>query len=1123
MDKRTKLILGIVLGAIILFSGALFCLAKYGVIHIKYLADPLYGRVEITLDPSNTGGGINLYQNGNSVSAAGSFSSNVYTIPSLAYGSYTYKFGMPGPNGQPCIGPIANLSHYSSSTAITYTKFTCDGNGGGETQLYWILNGTVKSAGVAVSGATVSVGGKTATTSTTGTYTISQIPIPMINGINDVNSLKNQTISVSKTGYTSLSPKVSDIFPGISSSTQFSTTSPHNYNPSLTANGGGGDNPPVFDQTKFSLLGTITDKNGNLIDGVTVTVSCINSDQVPGVACGSTTSWSGTSADDYQTYYSGLPANKKFNYEVEDIDKFKDYTSFPRLRVTYSKTGYFWDQDGDGKDNDSTSIVFLTKPNTSYLVAPNIQKNLQFKDAKMLQRQYFTITGKIYRTLGGIAPAGNVKVALSVVEEPALIYTTTSKNNLYWPSGFPQGSQIGNYAFDNIPWNSDYTYEVKFESMDPSLKYLDTVFEINGDEVSFNSTYNRLLVILELRTMSPTNLTELIHFKDAITGADIDMSKETILDNTLTCIDADNENCVEGEPTIVGSTIKYEIDPNSLFATLQLKIETENYQSLSDEMYVTVGESIQYLLPKSSIVLPDNLKPAERIAMMDQQLFSCQIIETVKFCTFKANGSGLFTATKIAQMSKYAKIIKAMSGLAGINLPPYVFFWPAGYESLQRGFTMGFPNMPIFLSESALLKDIGYTSVSVLIHEFGHYIYFNSAKFDDDSEQKISIAYAIMHDDAGACIQSLAPKYTCFSKYADSEPGEFFAEFYQWWIQNLDEMDRLINDASLDQPDLTHCKNAMMAMDQMLQEYFPRMKRFKRVANLSLSNNGGEIAGTDTSEDENVTYFVNLMSSFGLAVGENHLYNKISTIDSIPSTKDQIFRGLWLKDNYNKLSSADKLRMSLAIQVQKASDTIQRYGSLTVESIRATLATINSSAEKLLISLGFNITNTRIYGHVKDQDGPVTGLMVNLGGKSDITDSSGYYNITRTKFGTIPIQITDPKIHRAYNGTVPSSLTISQNQSKNVEIGFTRQKYLLSGIILVANTPLSNGTVTVSGGQTYTLDAKGKFSFKLKEGQYKLIVKNKNGRTMTTTNAALFGNLNTVAVTKNITSLIWVK
>ena len=41
MGKRTKLILGIVLGAIILFSGALFGLAKYGVINLRMLADTI--------------------------------------------------------------------------------------------------------------------------------------------------------------------------------------------------------------------------------------------------------------------------------------------------------------------------------------------------------------------------------------------------------------------------------------------------------------------------------------------------------------------------------------------------------------------------------------------------------------------------------------------------------------------------------------------------------------------------------------------------------------------------------------------------------------------------------------------------------------------------------------------------------------------------------------------------------------------------------------------------------------------------------------------------------------------------------------------------------------------------
>ncbi|MEI8060869.1 MAG: hypothetical protein WCG99_01070 [Candidatus Berkelbacteria bacterium] len=1125
MGKRTKLILGIILGAIIVFSGALFGLAKYGIIDLKGFADPLYGRVEITVDASNTGGGISLYKGTTPISVTGSFVGNVYTITSLAYGSYTYKFGMPGPNGQPCLGPTANLSHNSTTTRTIYTRFTCEGGGGGaDTQQYWVLTGKVTSStGTALSGALVSISDKNTTTNYAGEYTIAQIPIPISGGTANIDTLKNQVVSVSKTGYLSSSKKLIDIFAGITTAEAFALTSPHSYNLSLVSSG---DTPPtpVFDQTKFSLLGAITDKDGKLVDGVTVTVSCNDADQSPGVDCGSVTKWTATSKADYQTYYPGLPADKKFNYEVKDIDAFKDYTVWPRLEVRYTKNGYFYDSNRDGLDNDGDAITIVQKPTSNYSVDTNTQKYLSFSNAVVGSRQYFTITGKIYKTLGGLSPAGNIRVNLSCDEDQSVNNSALTSDTINWPLGYSPASQIGNYAIENIPLNTNCHYKIHVKSLDARLTYLDTASsEFSGSGISFNSTYNRLLVITPVISLAPTNLIEIVHFKDAMTGGNIDMSKEEITENILLCYDADNENCVSGEPEILLNTIKYQIDQGMFFSTLQLKIETKNYTSLSNSMFITAGEATVYLIPITSLNFIDDLSAEEAMGQIDQALFDCRLVELVKFCTYKANGGSLFTPAKITQMTSYAKIVKAMSSLVGVDLPRYIFMWPSGYETPLRGFTLGLPNMPIFLSEAALSQNIGYNSVSVLIHEFGHYVFYNSPKFDSDALSKINSAYDLLMNDSGACVQALSPRYTCFSYYGASQAGEFFAEFFQWWVQNTDELNRLINDSSLNAPDLNHCKNSIMMLDQLLQEKFPKMKRFERVVRRSSSDSNDHVAGATSTDDENVTFFVNLMSSLGLKIGQNHIYNKISPLDNVPLTKDQISKGLWLQENYNDLSAANKSRILLSIQVQQAENLIRRYGSLTTVSIRNSLIAINNRVEKLLVSLGFSISNTKISGYVKDQDGAVAGMQINFSGKSDISGADGWYSISRTKSGTLPITLSNPKINKSYENLMPKTATLSPNQTKNVDINFTRQKYTLSGTVMAGEAPLKNGTITVYGGQSYNLDASGKFSFKIKEGRYRLIIKNKNGRTMSVTNAALYGDLKAISVIKDLSSIIWVK
>ncbi len=252
MKKKTVLIFGIALGVMFFASGTIYGLAKYGVIQYKGLADNLYGRVEITVDPSNTGGALSIYKSNSTISVTATSSGNKFIISSLVYGPYTYQIGMPGANGQPCLGTIQNLSHYSPNTKVTYPKFNCVNN---SVQQYWVLTGKVTSNNQAVSGAKVTVSNKYAISNAQGMYTMSGIRIPMTNGTNDMEALKNQQITVTKTGYTSLNLKVSEAIPGISNINDFVTQN-QRYNPVLTAD-------TVETQKFYSISGIVKDSSTN--------------------------------------------------------------------------------------------------------------------------------------------------------------------------------------------------------------------------------------------------------------------------------------------------------------------------------------------------------------------------------------------------------------------------------------------------------------------------------------------------------------------------------------------------------------------------------------------------------------------------------------------------------------------------------------------------------------------------------------------------------------------------------------------------------------------------------------------------------------------------------------------
>ena len=296
-----------------------------------------------------------------------------------------------------------------------------------------------------------------------------------------------------------------------------------------------------------------------------------------------------------------------------------------------------------------------------------------------------------------------------------------------------------------------------------------------------------------------------------------------------------------------------------------------------------------------------------------------------------------------------------------------------------------------------------------------------------------------------------------------------------------------------------------------MQLRFPHLEGWQvreEVKNLPTSNVASKL---NSSSD-----FDTVMANAGMQKVNLANYQTIAPLSDMTLTADQIISGVWLKENYDKLPPKQKLRLQLNILTTQASNSIATAGN----KMQATLATLNAKVESILIKLGLSISTASVSGNVKDQDGPVANLEVSFGGKVAVTDALGRYTLSRVPTGKFPFKVSDPKTNKTYKTSL-DSLTTNNQQMANVNILFTKPTYAVKGQVFYKNAVLANGKLVISDGQTIALDSNGKFNFQLKEGQYKVVIRDKSDQSLSVSNSGNFGDLAKLNVTKNLNSLVW--
>ena len=269
LSKKAKLVGGIVLASIIICSGAIFGLAKTGVIHIKMLANenltafyvepqypsgddmPVNTIVNVAL-PGQSGlpATATLQQSG--IDGTGTkLTKNLATFSLLSNTTYNFSVVCPG-------SASSNVFSYNTGNSLGHNFFTpltfipdCNGGGGSSNGTY-SLQGYILSGGQKIAGAYIALDGSNtvhATSDANGYYKLDNIPF------GDYTLLSQQTFSFSAIGY---DPKINQHFQGDlminpNSITAGSTTS---VNVSLNVS-----------QARYQVTGNILDPSGHLISG----------------------------------------------------------------------------------------------------------------------------------------------------------------------------------------------------------------------------------------------------------------------------------------------------------------------------------------------------------------------------------------------------------------------------------------------------------------------------------------------------------------------------------------------------------------------------------------------------------------------------------------------------------------------------------------------------------------------------------------------------------------------------------------------------------------------------------------------------------------------------------------
>jgi len=508
-----------------------------------------------------------------------------------------------------------------------------------------------------------------------------------------------------------------------------------------------------------------------------------------------------------------------------------------------------------------------------------------------------------------------------------------------------------------------------------------------------------------------------IQFLDAITGAPIDLTRETALLNYLQCIDRANKpsNCVfksvldETDPTHStyiyhvklnkGDTLQHTVDYNLAFYTA-------NYELLPSPQQIPIdGITKVYLTPRN------NLDGA----------FYCEEHGGIWFVSYAAERNGVFTPQRRAIMDQMGRLFTQISVAANLN--PRPAFFVMNY----RGQAWPLKNIPANCFKDRYVFGLSKGHIDNMIipewaHEIGHVV-AHGLKPEDNS----ALQNNFKAGQGSNCNEIFGSRYPCFSNYAlQTNQNELWAEFFKTYVTNMDK----INDFWYNPPPTTDpnynsyitCKKILADLLVIMKKRFPDMPVFGKsadVISMSQPKASNVLGVTATSVGFDKSALISIMKELGYSeVTPPEVKTSISYDAVLSLTPTQILAGKWLQENYEKLTPIQKANFQLGVISSQI--TTWANTNTAISYIRTQITNMASTIESWLGALGYKFTSSRLAGTLLDQNGlAVAGFKVTVGnaagqGKFDVTNSTGSFSIPRLPTGSQTITVTDPKDNKVY-------------------------------------------------------------------------------------------------------------
>jgi hypothetical protein len=636
-----------------------------------------------------------------------------------------------------------------------------------------------------------------------------------------------------------------------------------------------------------------------------------------------------------------------------------------------------------------------------------------------------------------------------------------------------------------------------------------------------------------------------IDYYNAQTGESIRLNSNEVISNELELeySDYDNEKAYFGK-TFSGDKTLFDIHKfnyNSAFR-MYYYLETSNYQYVEEVLLKnSLNRYSVYLIPINST-----------------GAVYCQSISGLDFCTYYYAKDEIFNNREyVARMEQISVILGELSNQTKVS-DFYIFVFPdhdrnncaARQENSVKLF--GINKKVIGLNLFFLEYPINNGAMSTLFHEFGHLADF---QFDISGNYGGVIAGQFNKMLVALKLNKCYEDYpSCFTHYQTNNRLESWADFFKLYISNplvdlpcntqgASDFRNVIeffanNQDSNNSCMSKECKNILLFYYQYMRENFPNLQSFKPTDTISKedSNQSSVIALSKTTTKPQIVLaagnsmqeYNNLMSDLGYHLVSPIKIDTIAKLSDMNLSSEHIAEGIWLRNNYNTMTTREKIAMQTNIYTTMVSNYITQSSS--TQAIKMVIEIANNFITNMFTKIGVKTTVwLDASGRVLDQkNNPIRDTQIMIGNKSGYIDKDGYFKVKgleRTKSGVLQIKVYDPNIDEYFSVRVNAKITIPRDQKRDItklNIKVIRSYNWFQGTVYnTEGRPLNTGTLKaiyegrVTNLVTCPINSQGKFSCALPHGKYSFALYHKNKRVYPKSTKNMTGHLLSDVTTLN--------